>query len=254
MSRWTRWPLVMGVVLGVAAPGAVGAVPTLRFDDPLVSGGLIAYHADGGPASGSSILFQSIEGIETPMNPGVVLSCIACMVSFRTGSGSRQGDGAWEFGGGGMLAMTGSIPEIGIDRSATLASGSLTSIRLEWNAGQDLGVFSGLGGDVKHPRLAAFYGLDPESFAFAISAVAVGPVVDRGGAISGFVLNADFMNSISPVGPAELVPSPAALLLLAAGWLGGALARLLLSLAGHRLGMARGDSALSRCSVSRPQV
>jgi hypothetical protein len=164
------------VILGVAAPEKVSAEPMILFDDPKLSRGLIAYDGHGGPPSGSSILLESIEGFATLIHPGVMLSCLACVLSFRT------------------------LPAIGIDRGAALASGHLTSIHLAWLPGEDLGVFS----------------------AFGLA------VIGGGGALSGVVSNADFMNILVPVTPAKLVSSPIALLLMAAGWLGGALARLIL--------------------------
>ena len=47
----------------------------LRFDNPTVDGGTLAYDGNGGAMVGANIIFQNVIPTTTPLNSGVTLTC-----------------------------------------------------------------------------------------------------------------------------------------------------------------------------------
>ena len=102
MTRRRQWAVGM---LSVAlcwgfGTGQAVAVPTLSFDNPTVDGGTISYGGAGGPVTATGVIFQQVIGVETPLNPGVVLFCFPgnCELSFATGPNiAPEGPPIWTY-------------------------------------------------------------------------------------------------------------------------------------------------------------
>jgi hypothetical protein len=206
-------------------PVVVVAQPVLKFDDPTSPGGTVSYDGAGGPILGTDIQFQSILGIGTPLNPGVELTCVGCLLNFTTGAVTSEGGpglAPWLAGAGGTISIVGAIPALGIPAGTTLLTGTFSGTPLEAiGAGLQFGLFAGAGSDVKNETLAAFFGL-PADFTFANTAITAdithNPIT---AAFSGTVVNADLNNTSTLV----VVPYPFTLLLVGAGLLGMGLRR-----------------------------
>jgi hypothetical protein len=213
--------VALAVLLG---PVVVGAQPVLKFDDPTAPGGTVSYNGLLGPITGTDIQFQSILGIGTPLNAGVELTCVGCLLNFTTGAVTTEGSpgvAPWVAGPGGTISIVGAIPALGILPGTTLLTGTFSGTPLEViGLGLQFGLFAGAGDDVKNEDLAAFFGL-PADFTFANTAITAdithNPIT---AAFSGVVVNADLNNTSTLV-----VPYPFTLLLVGAGLLGVGLLR-----------------------------
>jgi hypothetical protein len=210
--------LVLAAVLGLSA-AMTEAAPVLKFDDPTSPGGTVAWPG-AGPITGTDIQFQSILGLGTPLNAGVVLDCVGCLLDFTTGAATvtTTPSGALLITAdpGALIVLTGAVPALGIPAGTTLLSGTFTGTPTELiGPGQEFGLFLGGGPDVKDATLASFFGLDPLSFTFGTTSIqsVLGTVDDVTGAFSGAVVNADLNNT-------AVVPNPLSLVLLGVG-LGG---------------------------------
>jgi hypothetical protein len=208
---------ILGMLVGVLLlPSVVLAVPVLKFDDPILPGGTVTYYGAGGPAIGTNILFQSIQGLETPFNAGVTLTCVGCELDFTTGANLSEGPPLWNFGPGGAMTLTGAIPAQGtfpgVPAGTMLLSGAFTGTPNEI-IGESFGLFAALGVDVKNETLATFFGL-PTSFIVATTSIQ-GPVTTEAtGAFAGTVVNADLNNL------AVAVANPATAWLVGLGLMG----------------------------------
>jgi hypothetical protein len=217
---------MMWVALAVLlVPGVVGAQPILKFDDPTAPGGTVSYNGNLGPITGTDIQFQSILGIGTPLNSGVELDCVGCLLNFTTGAVTTEGvpGGApYEAGAGGTISIVGAIPALGILPGTTLLTGTFAGTPVQAiGAFLTFGLFAGGGTDEKNETLAEFFGL-PIDFVFANTSITADLVVNpTTAAFSGTVVNADLNNTSTLV----VVPYPFTLLLVGAGLLGAGLLR-----------------------------
>jgi hypothetical protein len=212
------------LVLMVALAFATGAeaVPLLKFDDPIDPGGNFSYTGTlGTPIVGTNIQFQSIQGLDTPLNSGATLVCLGdCLLSFETGGVDTNGPAVWRAGGGGTLSIVGTVPAqvppgfdpfLGTGVDATLASGSFADGDLRplvIGTGAN-GIFTGVGIDTKNQSLLDYFGL-VQGFTFLITEIALGEFNNVGAAFNA-TTNSDFNNL------AAVVPNPSALLLLGSG-------------------------------------
>lgn len=200
-------------VLVLASP--LFAAPVLKFDDPLNPGGLVSYDGTlGQPIVGTDIQFQTITGIGTPINSGVTLSCLGCLLDFTTGGVTAEGPSEWVALGGGTLTITGAIPALGLAAGTTLVSGSFLNAPLNptVTAAGTSGEFTGFGEDTKHQTLAEFFGLG-EDFVFLATEIALTTTrIDTSdGSFSATPNNSDFNNA------AVGVTAPASMLLMLLG-------------------------------------
>lgn len=197
------------------------AAPVLKFDDPVSPGGTVAHSGViGDPITGTAIQFQTIQGIDTPLNAGVTLTCVGCLLNFTTGGVTTEGPTVWTAAGGGSLTITGAVPGLGLGAGTLLAEGDFSdSPSTTVVASGTSGTFFGFGEDTKNETLASFFGLGPD-FVFLSTEIAL--TTTRIGASGGFANpgqfeatpnNSDFNN-------ASVVPLPSALMLLGSGLLG----------------------------------
>jgi hypothetical protein len=211
--RSRRWNWVAATLLAVVVPTLAQAA-ILKFDDPTLPGGLVSYDGAGGPAVGADILFQSIQGLDTPLNSGVTLACDGCLLDFTTGANLSEGPALWNFGGGGTITLTGAVPALGLPAGTLLLSGTFSGTPNEITGGDSFGLFAAIGTDIKNETLASFFGLDPD-FTFGTTSIQATTLVDPGtGAFSGTVVNADLNNTQA------VVPNPMTALLVGLGMAG----------------------------------
>jgi hypothetical protein len=207
--------LTLLAVLVLATP--IMAAPVLKFDDPLNPGGLVSYNGTlGQPIVGADIQFQTITGLGTPLNSGVTLACVGCLLDFATGGVTTEGPSVWSALGGGTLTLTGAIPALGLAAGTTLVSGAFSGAPLNptVTAAGTSGEFTGFGEDTKHETLAAFFGLG-EDFVFLATEIALTTtrINPDDGSFSAIPNNSDFNNA------SVVVSAPGAGLLLLLGGL-----------------------------------
>jgi hypothetical protein len=208
-----RAAIVLALLL---LPSIVMAVPILKFDDPTTPGGTVSYDGVGGPAIGTDILFQSVQGLDTPANSGVTLDCVGCLLNFTTGANVSEGPPLWNFGPDGTITLTGAIPALGLPAGTLLLSGSFDGTPNEV-AGTSFGLFAAVGVDTKNETLATFFGLGTD-FLHATTSIQAPLTVGADGSFSGIVVNADLNNL-------AVVPMPMSGMLLGVGMIGLAVAR-----------------------------
>jgi hypothetical protein len=197
---------ILAVAVTCLSALPVSAAAILKFDDPTLAGGTVTY-STGGVATGSNILFESIQGVGTPSQSGTTLTCI-CVMSFTTGAFTGSGS-TYTWGSGGSITITGTIASLGLT-NVTLLSGTWSSSSAT-GSGSNL-IFSGFGTDTKNATLAAFFGL-PANFTFASTEIDLGSAIINSGGFSAVVDNSDLNNTAA-------VPEPGSMLLLGSGLLG----------------------------------
>jgi hypothetical protein len=155
------------VVLGILITGLSGTAKA----DPVIdfavfgTGGSMTYAGGSNPLVGSLLPVSQIQGKNgTPVNDGVILSCVSCFLNFTSGPLAGTTATSWSFSSGGSLTLTGTVK----NGATTIASGTLFSGALGGGSTVSavpvptLGVFSvmvGLLGSSINSNLTDFFGL-----------------------------------------------------------------------------------------------
>jgi hypothetical protein len=200
----------------VLLSASVADAAILKFDDPVTPGGTVSYDGAGGPAIGDDILLQSIQGLGTPLNDGITLTCDGCLLDFTTGANVTEGPALWNFGPGGTITLTGAVPALGLPAGTLLLSGTFSGTPNEITSGDGFGLFAAVGTDVKNETLATFFGLNPLDFTFGTTNIQTDTTVGANGSFLGTVVNADLNNTQAEA----VVPNPMTVLLLGVGMVG----------------------------------
>ena len=222
--------LILGAVAATALiAGSAQAATILKFDDPFGPGGTLSYDGAGGPAVGTNIVFQTVQGLGTPANDGAAnqLYCVpACIANFQTGTffGLDGDDYVWRMGG--FFTIEGTLYDNAGGAGAAIASGvllvgSFTGERPRVSEAAGLITFTGFGPDTKNDDMEAYFGLGPDtSWDFASTEIALAcPNFGGGNAFNCDIVNSDLNNIQSEV------PEPGSLALFGLGLLGLAAGR-----------------------------
>lgn len=213
---WTRVVVAVALALFILAPSPAEAIPHLIFDQALNTGTL-SYGGEGGPLVGLDIAFSTIQGIDTPLFPGVTIGCTGCMLSFTTGLNLTESATSWSWDGGGTFTIMGGIPAAGIPAGSVILSGTFFSPVTAAKPGGQINI-SGAGMDTKHDLLAAFFGLE-NPFEFSQTEITVNPTaVFANFGFDGLNANADMTNT-------AVTPEPGSFTLIMLGLLGLGLSR-----------------------------
>ncbi len=211
-KKWLSRVLIAFIsVLGLSlSPLPAHAIPILDFF--VVGGGTISYGGGTTPLVGTGVQAFAVVGTGTPSNAGVPQACVGCVLDFTTGNFISSGPSSWTFSGGGTIAITGTIPFIGIGTSTTLLTGSFTSNPVVIQGPLGLRALVAGFSDTKNQTLTDFFGLPNASFGGLVNLSFAAPGNPASGFTSTAVLSGDVANSP--------VPEPGTLLLIGSGLVG----------------------------------
>ncbi|WP_447977358.1 PEP-CTERM sorting domain-containing protein [Candidatus Nitrospira bockiana] len=186
------------------------AAPVIDFGIIAPTVGTIDYSVAGGPLSGLGIDVDNVVGLNTPLNNGVTLPCVGCVLNFVSGPFTGSTATQWLFGAGAPVSVT--ITGTAGPAAGPLLVGSMQNASVT-QVGGTFKIAGALFFDQKHPLLLEFYGLaagTPFVGGINISFSAVGVPPDT--FTSTQIFSGDVVNTA--------VPEPSALLLLGSGLMG----------------------------------
>ena len=225
--RWAQCVSVGAFVLAaaVATPAQAGSI---IFFGATPTSGVVGYLGGTDPLFGLGLTVDGIISLGTPLNDGVLATCVGCELTFVTDNFLLGNATAWSFDGGGYFSINGGVDLTGnaslgdlgdIAAGSTLFSGSFAStpfVSVQAGANPFVGVgFSYLDGQL-NSGLASFFGESSDAqgvLAFHFNGVGEAP-----GAFASFEV-------LDVTAVAVSVREPSSLLLLATSLLGFGLCR-----------------------------
>lgn len=143
------------LVSAVALSASSASAAFLDFDDTSPATGKVSYV--GKKLIGTGIGFQTVLGVDTPLNNGVTTACNACVLNFETGTLAKSGNlpngnVAGLFNGGGFFTITGA--------GGTVLTGTFASAGAILSPTTGFADFSGTVDDASiAAALGAFFGI-----------------------------------------------------------------------------------------------
>jgi hypothetical protein len=131
------------------------------------SSGTISYPVLNGPLKGVNIDVDSVVGSTTPLNNGVEVKCIGCVLTFTTGNLTSTDSSSWNFGPGGSITLIGGVDLNGnsildagdVPAGSVLFSGPFVGSTTVQRFSGSFRLLAGAFEDRKDPTLLAFFGL-----------------------------------------------------------------------------------------------
>jgi hypothetical protein len=215
--------LAMLVLLALASGAQAAGVLDFDIMTTGLQGSSISYAGGANPLVGSDLTVLGVTGGNgAPSNDGAMLSITNGLLSFTTGNLVSFNGTTWDFGGGGTVTITGTIPSqtptggsyssfggvTGTLLSATFYGASVTSVMGQ--SYQTLGLFF----DPPNSALASYFGLPANDYSgfFGLTFTGTtGPV----GSDGAFQTSDDFVGSGDT--STTPVPAPGFLVLLCSG-------------------------------------
>ena len=231
MAFTHKTPGTKGALAALLSAGLLAAIPAESARIDFDNGGLaqnpgasLTYDGIGGPLVGTMIDFNSIQGVDTPLNAGINLTCVGCQLEFTTGANISEntGSGLWSFAAGGTFVLTGAVAPTGLGTgfaglpaNTVIISGTFTgdppNIAIGDVGGNAVFAFTGFGTDFKHPDIVAFYYGIPTSttpapeFQYRNTEITGVGTVDGNLGFDFHVDNADIRNAMPEPGSALLL-------------------------------------------------
>ncbi|OPY70242.1 MAG: hypothetical protein A4E57_00656 [Syntrophorhabdaceae bacterium PtaU1.Bin034] len=147
------------------APSPTFATPIVKSFYFAIAGGSagsIFWPGGNTPLTGTDISVTTIKALDE--NDNLINSWVINdgTLTFTTGNYTGKDLTAWHFGPGGNVALSGSIPGIGIESSVALFSGSFNSV-IVTQSGSTFKVVNSSLNDTLYPALAQYFNLDTVS-------------------------------------------------------------------------------------------
>lgn len=199
------------VLLGWAIPAK--AVPILDFNMDALhpATAKISYAGGALPLIGVDISVDTVIGIATPLNSGVILTLspppFHGTLSFMTGGLTGSTATTWDFGPGGSILVTGGIPVLGLANGTLLLSGVWTSATVI-SLTNTFKIAGGAFVDTKNSTLLTYYGLPGGAYSGTMNLQFEIPkpgVTPPAAFASSQVLSGDITNTPTPVAEASII-------------------------------------------------
>jgi hypothetical protein len=210
------------------APATTWAVfLDFNMDATHPAGASLSYAGGANPLIASSLGVDTVLGVQTPLNDGVVRNVVGGLLNFTTGNFTGSDANSWFFGPGGSFTVTGGVDLTNdgdvldpqdVPAGSTLLTGPFTGTTFIFSLPfVGIKVTGGPFQDVKDPILTSFYGLGDPSIlwvsGFNLSFV------------SGATPGSSFTVNVPNIGSGDIIdipviPEPMSLFLFGLGGIG----------------------------------